>query len=73
MPDLGIPQIKIIFLLLEFWLSSSLKFTLVKIFNTKMEIDFISSLHKSTKRDYLARINDKNYPKYKAAKLAAVY
>ena len=35
-----------------------------------MEIDFISSLHKSTKRDYLARVNDKNYPKYKAAKLA---
>ena len=35
-----------------------------------MEIDFISSLHKSTKRNYLARVNDKNFPKYKAAKLA---
>ena len=37
-----------------------------------MEIDFISSLHSSTKRDYLARVNDKNYPKYKAAKLEKV-
>ena len=35
-----------------------------------MEIDFISKLHKATKRDYLARVNDKDYPKYKAAKLA---
>lgn len=35
-----------------------------------MEIDFISSLHKSTKRDYLSRVNDKEYPKYIAAKLA---
>lgn len=35
-----------------------------------MYIDFISSLHKSTKRDYLKRVNDKQYPKYKAAKLA---
>lgn len=35
-----------------------------------MEIDFISSLHKSTKRDYLARVNDKEFPKYKAAILA---
>ena len=35
-----------------------------------MEIDFISSLHKATKRDYLARVNDKSYPKYKAAELA---
>ena len=34
------------------------------------EIDFISSLHKSTKRDYLARVNDKEFPKYKAANLA---
>ena len=34
------------------------------------EIDFISSLHKSTKRDYLARVNDKKYPKGKAASLA---
>lgn len=35
-----------------------------------MEIDFISSLHKSTKRDYLARVNDKEFPKYKASILA---
>ena len=35
-----------------------------------MEIDFISSLHKSTKRNYLARVNDSRYPKDKAAKLA---
>jgi SAM-dependent methyltransferase len=35
-----------------------------------MEIDFISILHKATKRDYLARVNDKKYPKFKAAKLA---
>lgn len=35
-----------------------------------MEIDFISSLHKSTKRNYLARVNDKIYPKNKAAELA---
>ena len=35
-----------------------------------MEIDFISSLHKATKRDYLSRVNDKSYPKDKAAKLA---
>ena len=34
------------------------------------EIDFMSSLHKSTKRDYLARVNDKVYPKAKAASLA---
>ena len=34
------------------------------------EIDFMSSLHKSTKRDYLARVNDKEYPKALAAKLA---
>ena len=34
------------------------------------EIDFMSSLHKSTKRDYLARVNDKVYPKGKAASLA---
>ncbi len=27
-------------------------------------------LHKSTQRDYLARVNDKDYPKYKAAELA---
>ena len=35
-----------------------------------MYIDFLSKLHKSTKRDYLARVNDKEYPKSKAAKLA---
>ncbi len=34
------------------------------------EIDFMSSLHKKTNRDYLARVNDKEYPKYKAAELA---
>ena len=34
------------------------------------EIDFMSSLHKSTTRDYLARVNDKEFPKAKAAKLA---
>lgn len=33
-------------------------------------IDFISSLHKATKRDYLARVNDPEFPKAKAAKLA---
>ena len=34
------------------------------------EVDFMSSLHKKTNRDYLARVNDKEYPKYKAAELA---
>ena len=34
------------------------------------EIDFMSGLHKSTSRDYLARVNDKNFPKAKAAELA---
>jgi SAM-dependent methyltransferase len=33
-------------------------------------IDFMSPLHKSTKRDYLARVNDPEFPKAKAAKLA---
>ena len=33
-------------------------------------IDFMSSLHKSTKRDYLVRVNDPDFPKAKAAKLA---
>ena len=33
-------------------------------------IDFMGVLHKSTQRDYLARVNDKDYPKYKAAELA---
>ncbi len=34
------------------------------------EVDFMSVLHKSTKRDYLARVNDPDYPKAKAAQLA---
>ena len=34
------------------------------------EIDFMSSLHKSTKRNYLERVNDTNFPKAKAATLA---
>lgn len=34
------------------------------------EIDFMSVVHKSTKRDYLARVNDPDYPKPKAAALA---
>jgi SAM-dependent methyltransferase len=33
-------------------------------------IDFMSVVHKSTKRDYLARVNDTEYPKPKAAELA---
>ncbi|HEB85977.1 MAG TPA: methyltransferase domain-containing protein [Gammaproteobacteria bacterium] len=33
-------------------------------------IDFLSSVHKSTVRDYLARVNDPEYPKPKAAELA---
>lgn len=33
-------------------------------------IDFLSAIHKSTKRDYLARVNDPDYPKAKAAVLA---
>jgi SAM-dependent methyltransferase len=33
-------------------------------------IDFMSVVHKSTKRDYLARVNDAEYPKPKAAALA---
>ena len=33
-------------------------------------IDFMSVIHKSTPRDYLARVNDPEYPKAKAAKLA---
>ena len=35
-----------------------------------MYIDFVSSLHKSTKRDYLARVNNRKFPKFKAAILA---
>ena len=34
------------------------------------EIDFMSVLHKSTSRDYLAIVNDKDYPKHQAADLA---
>tara|TARA_B100000925_G_C22006058_1_gene473744 strand:+ start:2572 stop:3243 length:672 start_codon:yes stop_codon:yes gene_type:complete len=33
-------------------------------------LDFMGTLHKSTHRDYLARVNDSEYPKEKAAKLA---
>jgi protein-L-isoaspartate(D-aspartate) O-methyltransferase len=33
-------------------------------------IDFLSVVHKSTNRDYLARVNDLDYPKAKAAELA---
>lgn len=33
-------------------------------------IDFMSAIHKSTKRDYLARVNDTEYPKARAAELA---
>lgn len=33
-------------------------------------LDFLSSVHKSTPRDYLARVNDPEYPKAKAAELA---
>ena len=34
------------------------------------EIDFISDLHKSTKRNYLERVNNMKFPKAKAAELA---
>ena len=34
------------------------------------EVDFMSVLHKSTRRNYLARVNDPDYPKAKAAELA---
>jgi SAM-dependent methyltransferase len=33
-------------------------------------VDFLSVIHKSTPRDYLARVNDPTYPKAEAAKLA---
>jgi SAM-dependent methyltransferase len=33
-------------------------------------IDFLTSVHKSTQRDYIARVIDKEFPKYKAAELA---
>ena len=34
------------------------------------EVDFMSVLHKSTNRNYLARVTDPEYPKPKAARLA---
>ena len=34
------------------------------------EIDFMKTLHQSTQRDYLARVNDQKYPKEIAASLA---
>ena len=33
-------------------------------------IDLLSAIHKSTQRDYLARVNDSDFPKPKAASLA---
>ncbi len=33
-------------------------------------VDFIAPIHKATTRDYLARVNDPEYPKAKAAELA---
>ena len=33
-------------------------------------IDFMSPLHKATKRDYLARVNEPNFPKARSAELA---
>ena len=33
-------------------------------------VDFMSALHKNTKRDYLGRVNDVDFPKSKAASLA---
>lgn len=36
-------------------------------------IDFMSVLHKSTQRDYLARVNDVDYPKHKAAELSKLW
>jgi ubiquinone/menaquinone biosynthesis C-methylase UbiE len=33
-------------------------------------VDLMSAIHKSTQRDYLARVNDPDYPKAKAATLA---
>ena len=33
-------------------------------------VDFIAPIHKATVRDYLARVNDPEYPKAKAAELA---
>ena len=36
-------------------------------------VDFITVLHKANKRDYLARVNDENFPKHIAAELAKKY
>ena len=36
-------------------------------------VDLMSVVHKSTKRDYLARVNDPDYPKAKAAVLAKTW
>ena len=36
-------------------------------------VDFMTVLHKSKKRDYLARVNDKDFPKPQAAELAKKY
>ena len=33
-------------------------------------VDFLSAVHSSTQRDYLARVNDPDFPKAKAAELA---
>jgi SAM-dependent methyltransferase len=33
-------------------------------------VDFLSAVHKSTTRDYLARVNDPEFPKAKAAEMA---
>jgi protein-L-isoaspartate(D-aspartate) O-methyltransferase len=33
-------------------------------------VDFLSVIHKATSRDYLARVNDPDYPKHRAAELA---
>lgn len=33
-------------------------------------VDFLSTVHRGTKRDYLARVNDKEFPKDKSAELA---
>ena len=38
-----------------------------------MEIDFLCEIHNSTKRDYLARVNDSEFPKAKAAELAKLF
>ena len=36
-------------------------------------IDFMSPVHKATKRDYIARVNDLEFPKYKASEIAKKY